>query len=359
MQEFQALQETVRYNCNVSDARHAGSYSICGLALRLRDLYKWENELDPWIEKDAAQVLDWIEAREKEWESLAEAPFKELPLKSGRCDPFEVQQVNSELVPRHLLYGALYAGGLKPMFFLAAIEEKRAVGGLPVYVLGKELARDLMTVPALNLDGHVIVRKSSARQHLWDQIAYVKKSGRAALEYALCGIGLTDCRLEVIRLRLPQLLAAQMDTYIYHEVGEIRQPYFERDQWRRIIAAYPQTTVELLARAGRDLLADTHSSGPLRRMIQTRNKVGLALYTAFSDGLLREIFPEIRSAFAAFAGNEDWELIDLALEQGLANGRWWADVLVDLYHEGIRRNDPGWARGRIETIFAEYLASRR
>ena len=61
MQEFQALQETVRYNCNVSDARHAGSYSICGLALRLRDLYKWENELDPWIEKDAAQVLDWIE----------------------------------------------------------------------------------------------------------------------------------------------------------------------------------------------------------------------------------------------------------------------------------------------------------
>jgi hypothetical protein len=94
-------------------------------------------------------------------------------------------------------------------------------------------------------------------------------------------------------------------------------------------------------------------------MIQTRNKVGLALYTAFCDGLLREIFPEIRSAFASFACSEDWELIDLALEKGRANGRWWAEVLVNLYNEGIRRNDTNWARGRIEAVLAEYLASRR
>jgi len=359
MQELKALTDTVRHNCNVSDACHAGFFSICGLALRLRDLYKWENDLDPWIEKDTAQILDWIEAREKAWESLAEAPYEKLPLKTGRCDPFEVQRVNSRLIPEQLLYGALYARGLKPMFFLAAIEEKRAVEGLPVYVLGKELARDLMTAPALTLDDTVIVRKSAACLHLWDQIAYLKKSGRTALEYALSGLGLSDYRLETIRLRLPQLLAAQMDIYIYHEVGEIRQTVFKRDHWRRIIAAHPQTTVELLARAGRDLLADTHSCGPLQRMIQTRNRVGLALYTAFCDGVLRELFPEIRPAFAAFARTEDWGLIDIALEKGRANGQWWTEVLMTLHSEGIQRNDPSWARGRIEALFAEYLASRR
>ena len=74
MQKYQELINTVLNNCDVSDARHAGAYSICGLALRLRDLYKWENDLDPWIEKDSAQILDWIDAKEKKWETLSEAP---------------------------------------------------------------------------------------------------------------------------------------------------------------------------------------------------------------------------------------------------------------------------------------------
>ena len=36
------MTEQVLRNCHISYARHAGLYSICGLALRLRDLYKWE-----------------------------------------------------------------------------------------------------------------------------------------------------------------------------------------------------------------------------------------------------------------------------------------------------------------------------
>ena len=74
----QALITRIRRNCDVSDARHAGFFSICGLALRLRDLYKWETRLDPWAERDSAQIIDWIDARERHWEAIADEGYAEL-----------------------------------------------------------------------------------------------------------------------------------------------------------------------------------------------------------------------------------------------------------------------------------------
>ena len=359
MQQYQELINTVRHNCDVSDAGHAGAFSICGLALRLRDLYKWENDLEPWIEKDSAQMLDWIDVREKKWETLVEATLEDVLLNGSGHDPFEVSRINQVLIPRGLIYGALYAQRLKPMFFLADIEEDLTVEDIPVYLLGKEYARDLMTVPALNLDGMIIVRKSAACLHLWDQIAYIKKSGRPALEFGLTRLGLQDFGPAAIQENLPQLLAAQIDTYIYHEVGEMRQAAFDRDRWRQIIATHPQTVVELLARASKDLIADTHSHGPLRQMIHTQNTVGLALYTAFSDGLLRELFPEIRAAFATFVHHENWEPIAKAVDQGQKNGRRWAEMLMHFHVEGIKRDDPDWSRERIEKQFSDFMALKK
>jgi hypothetical protein len=60
MLEFDSIIHQVLQNCDISDARHAGLYSVCGLALRLRDLYKWEKGLNPWEEKDSSEVLEWI-----------------------------------------------------------------------------------------------------------------------------------------------------------------------------------------------------------------------------------------------------------------------------------------------------------
>jgi hypothetical protein len=54
---IETITNQVLLNCNIADSQHAGLYSICGLALRLRDLYKWENGLDPWIENEVAMRL--------------------------------------------------------------------------------------------------------------------------------------------------------------------------------------------------------------------------------------------------------------------------------------------------------------
>jgi len=359
MQKHSDLIEAVRRNCDISDARYAGSFSICGLALRLRDLYKWENGLEPWVEKDPAEMLQWIDARENRWESLCTQQFLDLRLNGANHGPFDTPEVNAGLNPANLYYGALYAQRLKPTFFLAFIDGRLTAGGLPVLVLGDELARDLLTTPALNLDGNLIVRKAAARLHLWDQIAYIKKSGRPALEFALAHLGLTDCRPGTVGSNLSRLLAVQMDTYVYHEVGEVRDEIFDRDRWRSIIATHPQTPVELLARAGKDLLADTHASGPLRRMIRTRNKVGLALYAAFCDGLLRELFRELRPAFSAFVEKSNWDLIAEAVDSANRSGRRWAEMMMHYHAEGIRRGDAVWARGQIERRLNKHLESNQ
>ena len=359
MQIHPDLAKAVRHNCDISDARYAGSYSICGLALRLRDLYKWEHDLEPWIEKDPGEILQWIDDRENHWESLADSPFARLHLNGTDHDPFDTAEINAALNRQHLHYGALYAQRLKPMFFLARIDQVLTAEDLPVIILGREFARDLMTVPALNLDGQIIVRTAAARLHLWDQMVYIKKSGRPALEFALTQLGLTNHQPTALRSSMPGLLAAQMDTYIYHEIGEVSEKGFDRDQWRRIIADHPQTPVELLARASKDLLADTHANGPLRRMIRTRNKVGLALYTAFCDGLLRELFRELRPAFAAFAKKSNWDLIADAVDSGNRSGRLWAEMLMHYHTEGFKRGDADWARAKIERRLNKHFESNQ
>ena len=160
------ITRQILHNCEISDAYHAGMYSICGLALRLRDLYKWENGLPPWVEKDPSEVLEWIEAKELKWEKYSGNDYAQLSMDGKNFDPFDTIGINAVLESHDLFYGAGYARSLKPTFFLAAIEEKKEIDGVIVYTLGRELARDLLTIPALSQDECVLLRKDSARLFL-------------------------------------------------------------------------------------------------------------------------------------------------------------------------------------------------
>jgi hypothetical protein len=75
------LIQTIQYNCDISDARDNGIYSICALVLKLRNLYKWEHDIDPWSEPETGDLLDWIEAKENYWDTIVENSF--LPIDIG------------------------------------------------------------------------------------------------------------------------------------------------------------------------------------------------------------------------------------------------------------------------------------
>jgi hypothetical protein len=338
MPELDELIRQVRRNCDISDARHGGVFSICGLALRLRDLYKWEKGLAPWEEGDPGEVLDWIGAREAYWETLAGAEYALLSIGGRRLEPFDSESVNSILAPHRVYYGAGYAAGLKPTFFLAMIDDEREVGGCPVYVLGREVARDLLTLPALSQNCTILLRRESACRILWDHIAYAAPSARRALDAAMDACGLCDHGPAALRRGLRRLLAVQESIHLHHELGEIREKDFRRDVWQEIIAAFPRTRVELLARHVKDLLADTNAYGTLRHICRTQDTAGLALYVALSDQVARALFPELPDCLEEVLHNGNWAAVAQAVDAGHAAAKQRAAEIVSVYDAGKRRN---------------------
>jgi hypothetical protein len=351
MFQIDDIADQVLTNCNIADSRHAGLYSVCGLALRLRDLYKWENRLDPWIENDPSEILKWIGDKEEAWEKLAEKKFGDILLFGRRFDPFDVKGINGVLESYGLIYGGGYARSLKPSFFLAALEAKKEINHISVFILGREFARDLLTIPALSQDNCIYIRKESARLFLWDQIFYVKKSGRYALNFGLEVYGLKDDTPEDLHRNLSTIAANETDTYIYHELGEIQDSVFDRNTWQEIIAAFPHTPIELLTRTVKDLLADTSEYGTLQHIIRERKTASLAFYVAFLESFTQLLFTQIIEAFQKFTQTRDWELIEQAVTEGYKNAKSGAEAIAGIYRLGREKNDMKWVENEMAKRF--------
>ena len=192
------------------------------------------------------------------------------------------------------------------------------------------------------------MRQQSARLFIWDSIFYIKKSARPALKFALDCCGLKDHQPKALQPHLTKILAALRETYIYHEIGELHDTDFDRDTWREVIAAYPYSPVEYLARAVKDLLADTNKFGTLQFIIREQKTASLAFYAAFLDGLAKKFFPELLTSFQEFMQTNDWGVIDQAVSSGYKTAKKHAALIMDLYREGVRRNDKIWAGTEIQ-----------
>ncbi len=349
------LVQQIQRNCDVSDAQHSGIFSICGLALRLRDLFKWERGLAPWEEGDPAAVLEWIGAREAYWETLAGFEPAELAIDGSPLDPFDTAAVNAVLAPRRLYYGAGYARGLKPTFFLAAIEDEQVIEGCRVYRLGQELCRDLLTLPALSQNGTILLRRQSARSLLWDQIAYAPPSARQPLDAALRACGIAGRRPAELLRKWDDLLRVQEEIHLHHELGEVQEKGFPSECWREIIAAFPLSRLELLARHVKDLLADTHPSGPLHHLLRTRHAGGLNLYLAGADRLTRNLFPELAPAAEEFRRSGDWSVWEGAVAAGRAAAERCADAIVSVFEAARAHQDLSRVPFEVDRRLGRYL----
>jgi hypothetical protein len=351
--DFTRLARQVKYNCDVSDARHGGLYTICGLAMRLRDLYKWDQRLAPWQEHEAGRVLEWIGRREELWESLADAEFQTLTIDGHAFDVFDSLAINAVLVPRGLFYGAGYAHSLKPTFFLAEVDRCDTLHGRTVLRLGRELARDLLTLPAFSQDDQVVLRTEAARMYLWDQIAYISNSGRPALAFALSACcGLSDTDLQGMRAHLDSIIKVFQPVYIRHELGELDDPVFDRDMWRRMLSDFAHTPVELLVRTLKDVLADTGKLGPLAYFCARRDEAGLGFYMAFRDGLTALLFDELKTSFTAFMHSGDWSEIERAIRQVRGKAVAYTGQVAAIYAAG-REQDLADTRKAIEETLCQ------
>jgi hypothetical protein len=310
--DVESLAAQIAHNCVVADAHRWGHFSLCGLLLRLRDLYKREAGLPPWARVETAAVLPWVGEREAAWGRLEEAGYEPLRIGgAGGIDPLDEDAVNALLSPAGWLYVAGHGPAGHPLFVLGEIEGRREADGVEVYVLGRELVHDLVPVPAMCRPGRVVARRAATLGHLWatlEEAAGAREPGPAADALAEAGGSLAAVASDpgVHAALIASLAEAQLGAAIAHELGELAEERRGGGRWEALVLRTCGTKAEMLARALRDTLADAGDGGLLQRLIARRERVALALRAAAGVWLVKRILPEARAIWEeARAGR--WE----------------------------------------------------
>jgi hypothetical protein len=336
--DLEALIRQVKLNCSISDAKFWGYYSICGLLMRMRELYLNEHSLLPWDNVPVEEVTRWISSRETEWHDLEEAELKEIGIDGKVYGPFDIEAINPALIGSNLVYGSGYATFNKPTFFVAELIETKELMDYRVYFMGRELCRDLSAYAAMLQGRCIYIRRDVIRTIIFDKFQMLKSrryGGVTEEMFGHFGIRKSDAFSAGLADRLGDMAIAASELFVRHEVGEA----FEdegAESWAMVLSLCNDKHSELYLRGVKDLLADTSEMGPLKYIADAQNRPLLDVYISFLDGLRREIFPEVGTAFQRFVETGEWSLIQDARAAGYEkSGRWREEVLRLWKDEGM------------------------
>jgi hypothetical protein len=336
MIDIQKVSSQIKTNCNISDAKYWGSYSLCGLLLRLRELYRVEKGLKPWERILQKDVGEWISERETLWGDIEGIDYKDIAVNGDVYSPFEVEKINAALNKTGLLYGAGYGLYMKPIFFITDIISHKKIDGFDVYIAGNEYARDLSDYPAMLQDNVVIARLDLTRLLLWNRFEELRyKKTKCKLSFAFSQYGITQENEinEEMYDRITRIARSEAETYIYHELGEAYEGRRLGEVWKVFLSSLPHSQAEIFARAVKDILSDTAEKGMLGYIIENRKAGSLGFYNVFLSGFRKIIFPEMAGAFPEFTETGDWGIIRKAGKSGYKNAVEYAERLLSIYRK--------------------------
>lgn len=323
LRQLPALAQAVQRNCDISDARHAGDYGLCTFLLKMREYYRWENELPFGRALPKDELGEWLKSREQAWEHLEQDAFEPLPLEGGALDPFEAAAANQELLPQGGVYGAGYGRMGKQVFFLGALQRIDQREGLTICVSSCEYARELAAPPAMLQGRTIYVRLESVRRYLWEKIEewqWRKQGG--AMSRVLAGY---DFIADPERA-LARMAENETESMILHEIGEARAGELLGAAWGERALAAQGTRAELAMRAVRDLLADCLVTLPA--LVARANHPALHFYFATFDAARRELFPQALQAYEAFVASGSLAPLERVAAEGAE--RWLAEARAAL-----------------------------
>ncbi|MBF0320596.1 MAG: hypothetical protein HQL01_12420 [Nitrospirae bacterium] len=317
----------------MSDARFWGFYSICGMLMRIRQLYMHEHALMPWDTVSNELILPWISEQEAKWDRMEDEQFGNIQIDGVQFTPFDVEGVNARLNPHGILYGAGLGLHHKPTFFLGRLLNISTINNCTVYITGEEFVRDLFASPAMLQGSSIYVRLRPLYSILYEKFAELQgRKPNPILADAFRGLGL-DPKAPVtddFPARFTALAADVSKILIAHEAAE----YVEdaaANTWIEILDGSKSRFVEIYIRAMKDLLADTSQAGPLRHIIDTQDKAMLAFYVALLDNARIELFPEITPAYEEFSATGNWQSIEYARGTAYARAKKFRQDTLSLW----------------------------
>jgi len=352
------LANTVQKNCHISDARHAGDYTLCIFLLKMREFYRWENDIPFSRTLPNEEVGQWLQEREQMWNGLEDSPFESLPLEGGTFDPFDTGMVNRELTPQGYVYSGGYGRFCKPHFFLGDLSKYEQRNGYSVYIASCEYARDLVAPPAMLQGETIFIRQESVRRFLWEKIDEWRWNQKnEAMRRALAcygfnpseipenphssgGTATMDCRMEPrsesnLSSTLEHMTANETEAMILHELGEAQAGEVLDEAWHQMLDALSRSKAEIMARAVRDNLADCLSTLP--GLLKSGNEASLHFFFANFSGMRKHLFPEAMNAYHDWINTDNLEPLHQLAETGQSRWRGTARVMLDIYkNEGAK-----------------------
>jgi hypothetical protein len=333
-----ALLDDIKFNCDVSDAQYWGYFSVCGLLMRYRDLYRSEKGLKPWAEINREEIMSWISGKESRWPELEVQGFRDLTIGDTAYGPFDVAEINHVLKGQNLIYGAGYGMYMKPTFFLAELHSFAEISDLTVYTSGAEIIRDLFTAPGMLQGKSIYLRLEPLTVLLLYKASELRARGVSALEDAFAQYGFQNRQIidETFEKRLGEMAERYSTILLLHEIAEARE---EAPEWKDLLSEAGDRKVEHYLRAIKDLIADTSDHGPYQRIVDTRDRGALSLTIALMEGYRRVMYPEMQKAYNEFTRHGDWSAINLSRRAGYERFRKLRDAVVDLYHNSGGTDD--------------------
>ncbi|GMR09176.1 MAG: hypothetical protein BMS9Abin26_2192 [Gammaproteobacteria bacterium] len=326
MQNFAQLLTTVQNNCHISDARHAGNYSMCIFLLKMREYYRWEHDIPLTGNIAREDVGNWLSRREQAWETLETEQYEPLLIDGEAVDPFDSKTINRHLIPHGFVYNSGTGIFNKPHFFLGSLCRHEQQDDMEILVSGCEYARELVAPPAMLRDNTIFISQESAKRLIWEKIEEWQWLGspESPMSRAISSHG----DIQDMDKVLEAMGRHEINGMILHEQGELAAGRCLGPVWEDMLLDLPHKS-GLIARAIRDHLADALVLLP--SLIEQQNLASIHFYFANFSGVRRKIYPSAMDAYNKYVDNKDLSILSDKLHENKSVWIKVAQTLLKLY----------------------------
>lgn len=326
-QDHDNLTRLVQRNCHISDAKHAGSYTLCIYLLKMREYYRWETAQPFSNTLSTDDIGQWLTEREGLWEDLENEDYQPIETNNTSYGPFDSEAINKVLLNQGLVYSGGIGYKAKPHFFLAKLEREEKLNGYQILISSDEYARDLTSPPAMSHDKTIYIRRESFKRMIWEKIeTWQWNKPENAMARAMQCYDFTN-NLEGA---LEAMTNNELESSVLHEIGEIKAGE-QLQGWSEMMSDITFTQAEIIARAVRDHLADAISTLPV--LLQQQNEASIHFYFANLTNMRKHIFPSLEAAYQQWATSHNMSELENAVNKSQGH---WQDIatrMLSLHNE--------------------------